>query len=661
MVFCANCGSKSDGGTFCLVCGSQFSGLGMNVSSSQSWSSLLVTVGINSTKAAEYEELLETNGIDPSLISELNQSVLQDVGITMIGDRLKILKLQKIILNGSSAPQQTVSPQPEPPKQVTQPKTFEKKEEKPTGPSRTVPENFPPPILDSDYGTPVNQVSKNASANQLPPVSSPSITSNPPKNDMRNASNGLGGNNNKGNNDISRPANTGMRGGNNDMGYSNKPANTGMGSGNNDMGYSKPANTGMGSGNNDMGYSNKPANTGMGSGNNDMGYSKPANTGMGSGNNDMGYSNKPANTGMGSGNNDMGYNKPANNGMGNNASTTAKLPPGVPKNAVPIQYMKQNENKQQQPSQPQQPQQPAQTKQTSPPPNNVSRGGPSVKSTSPRPTNALPPQNKDQPGKTSTLPVKKPSYEEPLDDGSFVCIKCNQEINEAAVSIKGSNFHLDCFTCGSCEKVLQPNGQYLKLNDSFYHKECLRCSVCFRNLATSEFYVSKGTFLCEECNLLQIQKAEEANNFTSENVDPNSNNPWSVLEAVDSDLHLAGSFTINKNEYTIGRAAASDILINTDVVSGTHCKIIREIRPSGSMLVYLLDNSVNGTFLNGALLGKGIKVQLYHKDVISMPFTMATSLTAAAKQSFVFKMLNNKQKWKRSVAASLYENGNEIK
>jgi len=39
---------------------------------------------------------------------------------------------------------------------------------------------------------------------------------------------------------------------------------------------------------------------------------------------------------------------------------------------------------------------------------------------------------------------------------------------------------------------------------------------------------------------------------------------------------------------------------------------------------------------------------------------MATSLTAAAKQSFVFKMLTDKKKWKRSVTAQVYENGNEI-
>lgn len=52
----------------------------------------------------------------------------------------------------------------------------------------------------------------------------------------------------------------------------------------------------------------------------------------------------------------------------------------------------------------------------------------------------------------------------------------------------------------------------------------------------------------------------------------------------------ANSFKITKNEFAIGRLSTSDVLINTDVVSGTHCKIIREIRPSGSMLVYLLDN-----------------------------------------------------------------------
>jgi len=159
--------------------------------------------------------------------------------------------------------------------------------------------------------------------------------------------------------------------------------------------------------------------------------------------------------------------------------------------------------------------------------------------------------------------------------------------------------------------------------------------------------------------LLQIQKAEEGASYPS-TMDPNSEETWATLEAVDSELHLAPTFTLMNNEFIIGRMSSSDIVINTDVVSGTHCKIIREIRPSGSMLVYLLDNSVNGTFLNGALLGKGIKVQLYHKDVISLPYTMATSLTAAAKQSFVFKMLSNKKRWKRSVQAQIFENGNEL-
>lgn len=61
-----------------------------------SWKDLFISVGIPPFKATEYEQLFIKNGIDDlKILNDLDLQLLEQMGIQLLGDRLKILKLQK--------------------------------------------------------------------------------------------------------------------------------------------------------------------------------------------------------------------------------------------------------------------------------------------------------------------------------------------------------------------------------------------------------------------------------------------------------------------------------------------------------------------------------------------------------------------------------------
>lgn len=62
-----------------------------------------------------------------------------------------------------------------------------------------------------------------------------------------------------------------------------------------------------------------------------------------------------------------------------------------------------------------------------------------------------------------------------------------------------------------------------------------------------------------------------------------------------SGASIGRSYTIDKDEYLIGRVDACDLVVEDDLVSRHHCKII--LTPQGAEIVDLA--STNGTFLNG--------------------------------------------------------------
>jgi len=65
---------------------------------------------------------------------------------------------------------------------------------------------------------------------------------------------------------------------------------------------------------------------------------------------------------------------------------------------------------------------------------------------------------------------------------------------------------------------------------------------------------------------------------------------------------------VEKGSFTIGRAPDNDLQIPDQRLSGKHCQLLREIDASGKMIVYLVDTSSNGTFLNGQKVIKPVLV-----------------------------------------------------
>eukprot|EP01121_Diplochlamys_sp_Union-15-3_P001678 TRINITY_DN11463_c0_g2_i1.p1 TRINITY_DN11463_c0_g2~~TRINITY_DN11463_c0_g2_i1.p1 ORF type:complete len:173 (-),score=25.46 TRINITY_DN11463_c0_g2_i1:29-547(-) len=74
---------------------------------------------------------------------------------------------------------------------------------------------------------------------------------------------------------------------------------------------------------------------------------------------------------------------------------------------------------------------------------------------------------------------------------------------------------------------------------------------------------------------------------------------------------------LTKPEVSFGRASTCDVKYEDLGVSGVHCKLIAEPGSAGkSSLVWLVDNSTNGTFVDGILLGRGKRSLLQSGTVI---------------------------------------------
>ncbi|MBR5254485.1 MAG: FHA domain-containing protein [Bacteroidales bacterium] len=72
---------------------------------------------------------------------------------------------------------------------------------------------------------------------------------------------------------------------------------------------------------------------------------------------------------------------------------------------------------------------------------------------------------------------------------------------------------------------------------------------------------------------------------------------------------------IKKNIYTIGRNKECDIVIhdNTDVISRLHATI----RVESNGKIYLIDQSRNGTYVNGVKMSSNVEIPISRKDVVS--------------------------------------------
>lgn len=70
-----------------------------------------------------------------------------------------------------------------------------------------------------------------------------------------------------------------------------------------------------------------------------------------------------------------------------------------------------------------------------------------------------------------------------------------------------------------------------------------------------------------------------------------------------------------KKIYTIGRDEGCDIVIpdNTDVISRLHATI----RVESNDKIYIIDQSLNGTYVNGMKMSSNVEIPVSRKDVIS--------------------------------------------
>ena len=70
-----------------------------------------------------------------------------------------------------------------------------------------------------------------------------------------------------------------------------------------------------------------------------------------------------------------------------------------------------------------------------------------------------------------------------------------------------------------------------------------------------------------------------------------------------------------KKIYTIGRGEECDIVIpdNTDIISRLHATI----RVESNGKIYLTDQSLNGTYVNGMKMSSNVEIPVSRKDVVS--------------------------------------------
>jgi pSer/pThr/pTyr-binding forkhead associated (FHA) protein len=72
--------------------------------------------------------------------------------------------------------------------------------------------------------------------------------------------------------------------------------------------------------------------------------------------------------------------------------------------------------------------------------------------------------------------------------------------------------------------------------------------------------------------------------------------------------HSNRQFTLSANEFSIGRGPKCSLVINVNIISHVHCRLLREPGDTAKDdIVFLEDLSTNGTFVNNDKLGKGNK------------------------------------------------------
>lgn len=113
-----------------------------------------------------------------------------------------------------------------------------------------------------------------------------------------------------------------------------------------------------------------------------------------------------------------------------------------------------------------------------------------------------------------------------------------------------------------------------------------------------------------------------AANIASQPLQNYDSNVWGVLTAISNNARKRRqgiNILLNSDEHCFGRLPShASYQVESNAVSGNHCKIHRKVVTGGDASVFLEDTSTNGTFLNWERVKKkGPEVRVQHGDIIS--------------------------------------------
>ncbi|CAF2094444.1 unnamed protein product [Brassica napus] len=113
-----------------------------------------------------------------------------------------------------------------------------------------------------------------------------------------------------------------------------------------------------------------------------------------------------------------------------------------------------------------------------------------------------------------------------------------------------------------------------------------------------------------------------AANIASQPLQNYDSNVWGVLTAISNNARKRRqgiNILLNSDEHCFGRLPShASYQVESNAISGNHCKIHRKIVTGGDASVFLEDTSTNGTFLNWERVKKkGPEVRVQHGDIIS--------------------------------------------
>jgi hypothetical protein len=107
----------------------------------------------------------------------------------------------------------------------------------------------------------------------------------------------------------------------------------------------------------------------------------------------------------------------------------------------------------------------------------------------------------------------------------------------------------------------------------------------------------------------------------SETVDPNdAGYVWGELQSQNQEL--PNNIELRLNHITIGRRKDNTFSISGPLISGHHCVITRKVYEGTDAIevFHIIDESQNGTFLDGVSIGKGNKKVLRHGATVALPW-----------------------------------------